>query len=295
MILVTGGTGFIGKPLVNKLMESGEEVRLLKWYKEKVDIQATEISEGDIMDPDSLKAAARGVDKVLHLAGLVSYSKPRENLFKINVDGTKNVLKACKNVKRFVLASTVSVYGHQRGLINEDRPTRPFNHYGSSKLEAEEAVYESGLDYVILRMAPIYGAGSPQWMKNLRLLDGGFPVPKVDSMTHVLSLDNAIQGIMLSLKGPEGVYNIADEKPVRFMDFADELVRLLGKEPKHMSMWMLKIGARFKGLGAYLDVLTHERNYDITEAKEKLGYKPKKDFDEQLKKMVEWYLHAKKD
>lgn len=293
MILVTGGTGFIGTALIKRLLEQGHEVRLFKWYKEKVDFPVTEVVEGDILDMESLKKACKGVDKVVHLAGVVSYTMPREEIFKINVQGTKNVLNACKNSKRFVLASSVSVYGPRRGLIDEDAPTNPMNNYGASKLEAEEAVLESGLDYAIVRMAPIYGAGSPQWLKNMKMLEDGFPVPRTSSNTHVLSLDNAVEGLLAALKGPEGIYNIADDAPVPFMEFASEIVRLLGKEPKIVPMWLLRIGAMFKGMGPYLDVLTHERNYDITKAKKELKYKPGKDFDEQLKRMVEWYKEVR--
>lgn len=293
MILITGGTGFIGTALIKRLLEAGEEIRLLKLYSEKTDLPVAEVLDGDILDPDSLKEAVKGVDKIVHLAGVVSYTMPKEQLFKINVEGTKNMLAACSKVKRFVFASSVSVYGPRKGLITEDTPTMPMNDYGSSKLEAEEAVLESGLNYVIVRMAPIYGAGSPQWMKNLKLLDSGFPVPNVKTMTHVLSIDNAAQALQLALTGSEGVYNIADDKPVPFVDFTEEILRLLGKEPKRMPLWLLKIGASFKGLGPYLDVLVHERNYDLKEARKGLGYKPDKDFDNQLKRMVKWYTESK--
>ncbi len=296
MILVTGATVFIGSAFLKKLGASERRVRVLTRDTAKTKgVKGVEAVCGDILDPASLENAVKGADAVVHLAGLVSYTLPRRELFRINVEGTKNLLDACKaaGVRRFVFASSVSVYGRNKGPVDELAATRPFNHYGASKLAAEELVKGSGLEYVILRLAPVYGAGSPQWAKILKLLDGGFPVPDVKSRTHVLSVGNAAQALALTVKGPPGIYNIADVSPVGFTEFAETLVRLLGKRPKRLPLWVVSLGAFFRRLGPYLAVLVEERHYNITAAKMGLRYRPADDFDAGLKRMVSWYLRLK--
>jgi nucleoside-diphosphate-sugar epimerase len=294
MILVTGATGFIGSVFMRKLLGSGKKVRVLVRDRKTVKgLKGADVVEGDVLDPESLKGAARGMETVVHLAGLVSYTKPREVMFKVNTLGTRSVLEACRDAKRFVFSSSVSVYGRREGVIDEQTETIPLNPYGESKLEAERLIIGSGLDYVILRFAPVYGVGNPYWLKNLRLLDDGFPVPDTKNKTHVLSVDNAVQALLLAVEGPSGTYNIADAGPVCFAEFAETLVRLLGKEPKRLPFWLVRLVALFKGMGPYLDVLTQERHYDITAARERLGYRPKEDFEKQLEKMVKWYLDLK--
>jgi len=293
MILVTGATGFIGSAFSRKLAASGRKVRILvRDPKKAPKIRGAEIAEGDLNDPDSLEKAARDVHAVVHLAGMVSYIASRSELSAANEAGTLNMLNACKKnkVKRFILASSVSVYGRARGALDESSPANPFNAYGESKLAAEGHVMESGMDYAILRFAPVYGAGSPQWTKSLRLLDSGFPIPDTKNRTHVLSLNNAVQALTLAVDGPEGTYNIADASSVPFVEFAEQLVRLLGKEPKRMPLWLVKAGAALKGLGPYIDVLTQDREYNIKRAQERMGYRPEDDFDAELKRMVKHYL-----
>jgi len=295
MILVTGATGFIGTAFVKALVASGEKPRILVRNASTERMDGAETVEGDLLSIPSLENATKGVNAVVHLAGLVSYSATKSELFATNVAGTLNLLNACKktNVKRFVFASSVAVYGKHTGPISEDTPTRPLNDYGNSKLVAESYVMESGMECIILRFAPVYGAGSKQWMENIKLLDGGFPVPATKNKTHVVSVGNATGALMLALTGPSGTYNIADAEPIGFTDFAERIVRLLGKEPKAMPLWLVKLGATFKGLGPYVDVLTQERQYSIKETQEKLGYKPVDDFEDEADRMVKWYLETK--
>ncbi|MCX6817572.1 MAG: NAD(P)-dependent oxidoreductase [Candidatus Aenigmarchaeota archaeon] len=299
MLLVTGATGFLGSSVMRAIASGRRDVRILSYDYEaaKTMYPQFDVVKGDITRPQSLKGIGKNVDTIIHLAGIVSYTKPKDELFEINVEGTKNMLEACDASKKIIFASSVSVYGEipaSKGPASENYPTRPANLYGWSKLEAERLIADSGMKYVVLRIAPVYGAGSPQWFRNLSLLEKGFPIPKTRNLTHVAHISNVAQAFALALKPrAEGIYNIADEKPVAFTEFASELVTLLGGRPKLMPGWLVGLGARAKGMKAYLDVLTINRNYDISSAKKQLGYRPKVEFNTELKKMINWYLDMK--
>jgi nucleoside-diphosphate-sugar epimerase len=295
MLLVTGASGFLGQNIL-KGMGGKKDIRILTTDLEKTKkiYPGYEIVRGDVTDPRTLDGIGKGVDTIIHLAGLVSYTKPRGELFRVNVEGTRNVLEACPNAKKIMFSSSVAVYGDVRGIADEDYRNKPKTPYGESKREAENIIRDSNLESVIFRIAPVYGKGSPYWFKNLGLLEKGFPIPKTTNLTHVVHVSNVVQAFRLGLKkDSKGTYNIADKKPVKFVDFAESLVRLLGNEPKTMPMWLVKSLARMKGMKPYMDTLTMNRNYNVSKAIRELGYKPRTDFKEELKKMVEWYKKSK--
>ncbi|UCD03250.1 MAG: NAD-dependent epimerase/dehydratase family protein [Candidatus Aenigmatarchaeota archaeon] len=291
MLLVTGATGFIGKEVVGRLIRKGYKIRALcidtddaKNLPKGVDAVI-----GDITHHQSLISATEGIDTVIHLAGIISYSKSIEELFRINAIGTKNLLRHCGKVKKFILSSSVSVYGEIKGEADENYPPSPGNHYGESKLKAEQFVRESGLNHVILRIAPIYGVASPVWKRNLRLLEKGFPIPSTDSMTHVVHVSDVAEAFVRAVEKGSGTYNIADSSPIRFTDFAEKLVTLLGKKPRKLPHFMVRGIAAVMGMGNYLRVLTINRHYVIRKAEKELGYRPKADVQKELKRMVDWY------
>jgi nucleoside-diphosphate-sugar epimerase len=291
MLLLTGGTGFVGRGLTERLLGKGREVRLLCLPDEDVGNlkKQAEIVRGDITRPDTLRDALKGVDTVVHMAGLVSYTKPKAVLYGVNAAGTKNLIRHCKKVKRFVFTSSVSVYGEIRGKADESYPLSPATNYGLSKAVAENVVRDSGIDHVILRVAPAYGKGSPSWLHNLRLLRKGFPIPRKNK-THVIHVSDFVRAIELAVDRGEGCYNVADNDPMPFVEFAETMVRLLGKRPVKMPMFAVSLLARITGMKTYLDVLTMNRHYVIDRAKRELGFRPGANFGREAKRMVDWYL-----
>jgi nucleoside-diphosphate-sugar epimerase len=291
MILVTGATGFIGQRLTRLLMKNGYKVRVLCRDRKRGEdmFPKADIFRADLSKPETLNGVTDGIETVIHLAGLVSYSKSREEIFAANVDTTRNLLEQSGKVKKFIFSSSVAVYGKVSGMADENYPTIPMNPYGESKLECEKLIAKSGIPYVMLRIAPIYGMGSPSWKKNLKLMEKGFPIPKTKNLTHVVHISDVLQALERSIKMGEGIYNIADRNPIPFMDFVEIIMRGLGKEPKRMPMLLVKAAARAKGMGSYLNVLTINRNYLIVRAEDELGYRPKTNLQEEVKRMVEWY------
>jgi nucleoside-diphosphate-sugar epimerase len=253
-----------------------------------------EIATGDITIPETLERAVRGADCVIHLAGIVSYSKPRDEIFRINVEGTRNLIQACRKagVKRFIFSSSVAVYGKIRVVAAENYPTVPDTDYGLSKLEAERIIGASGISHVILRLAPVYGAGSPNWKKNLSLLEKGFPLPATKNVTHVVHISEAVQALLESVKRGEGVYNIAGRGPLPFLEFAGLVMKCLGKSPRRVPVFLAGLLARMGGNKKYLDVLMMNREYSTGKAEKELGFSPDADLEHELRRMTEWYKRA---
>lgn len=167
-ILVTGGTGFIGSHIADLLLEKGHEVRCiirntsnLQWVEGK-DI---ELIEASLSDKGSLVNAVRGVDIVIHVAGLTA-AKNYNEFIKGNRDGTKNlleaVLEAAPNIKRFLHVSSQTVAGPSKSLesaVDSSSPLNPITSYGKSKKAAEDIVqeYQNKFPITIIRPSAVYG------------------------------------------------------------------------------------------------------------------------------------------
>jgi UDP-glucose 4-epimerase len=175
MILVTGGAGFIGSHVVDELVRSNCEVRVvddlsegkLSSIEEHLRNGRVCFFEGDVRDAELVGKSVQDVDAVVHLAAVTSVPLSVENprlTFDVNVNGTLNVLKACTEarVNNFVFVSSCSVYGEPSYLpIDEEHPTSPKSPYAASKLGAEawcEHFEEKhGLRTTVLRLFNVYG------------------------------------------------------------------------------------------------------------------------------------------
>ncbi len=174
-ILVTGGAGFIGSHLVDRLMKEDYEIVVLDNFfsgtteniKHHLESGTFYLVKGDVRSSDNVKEAIRTVDAVFHLAAIVSVPLSIENpllVNDVNVRGTLNLLEASlkADVKRFIYASSCAVYGEVDCLpIDERCPTNPMSPYAVSKLAAEDycKVFSQnyGLDTLCLRYFNVYG------------------------------------------------------------------------------------------------------------------------------------------
>lgn len=173
-VLVTGATGFLGSWLTRRLVADGCDVRILSRSGLGGDDLAglpLDVAAGDVTDPASLARACSDVDSVFHLAGLIAYSRRRRaEMERVNVDGTANVIAACRStgVRRLVHASSVVAVGASfDGLpLDEDSPYtvgRLNLGYFQTKHRAEElvraAVQAGDVDAVMVNPSTVYGAG----------------------------------------------------------------------------------------------------------------------------------------
>ncbi len=162
MWLVTGATGHIGNVLVRKLLERGEKVRALILpgeSRESISGLDVEAMEGDVLNLDSVFESFRGIKGIFHLAGVISIM-PGANPFvrKVNVEGTKNILRAARESRIGKLVYTSSIHAIQRvedGVIDENIPydmNNPYGAYDRSKAEATLEVLQAaqtGLEAVV--------------------------------------------------------------------------------------------------------------------------------------------------
>lgn len=187
MILVTGGTGLVGTHLLYDLTKSGKKVRVLKrsnsaisnvkkvfsYYTSEVDLLLKNIEwvDADLLDVYSLIEAMEGVEEVYHCAAMVSFEKKhQEEMMKINIEGTANMVNAAleKGIKKFCHVSSIASIGRAErgGVTSEETPWKssPDNsNYSISKYGAEREVWrasEEGLNVVIVNPSLILGGGN---------------------------------------------------------------------------------------------------------------------------------------
>jgi len=179
IILVTGGAGYIGNILVEKLLEKDYKVRVLDLMlfgddalKPLKDNENLEIVVGDIRNIRDLVYTINGVDTVIHLAGIVGDPACRVNEYatlSVNVEATKAMMEICKRfkVRRFIFASSCSVYGASKlPMVNEGSPLNPLSLYAQSKIDSERIILEyleDGIVPVTLRFATAFG-----WSRRMR-------------------------------------------------------------------------------------------------------------------------------
>lgn len=147
-LLVTGGSGFVGRAIVERLLNRGHMVRILARGTRPTLGGTVETLQGSVLHPETLPPACQGVDAVIHLVGIIS-EVGDQTFERVHTEGTRNLLQAARSVglRRFIHMSALG--------------TRPnaVARYHRSKWEAEQAVRASGLDWTIFRPSLIYGAG----------------------------------------------------------------------------------------------------------------------------------------
>lgn len=225
-LLVTGATGLVGARLLPRLVEAGLDCRALLRGGKGAPSGVTGV-EADLRDPASLAHAVKGASAIIHLAA-VFRTPDTDLIWKSNFDGTRNLIAAAKAhapEARFILASTSNVYDADSPRPGrEDDIADPQQAYPASKLAAENALRESGLNWSIQRFGFVYGDKDghleelPRLVANFKM----HPAQRMSMVHHrdiATAMDLALTGAM------DGhIVNIADEAPTSIY----ELVALAG-------------------------------------------------------------------
>ena len=248
-VFVTGGSGFIGGRLIERLRADGHTVRALARSDEaadKVRGLGAEPVPGDLSAPDAMRDGAEGCEFTFHAAATLGDWGRREDFIRGNVDGTRNVLasSAAAGVRRFVHVGTEAALLAGKPLVNVDEtaPLRPDSPalYSSTKAMAEQLVLDANrggeFETVVVRPRFVWGRGDttllPTMIEMVRAgrfawVGGG---AHLTSITHV---ENTVEGLVLgAMQGhPGNVYFVTDGDPVMFREFVSELLETQNVEP----------------------------------------------------------------
>jgi nucleoside-diphosphate-sugar epimerase len=216
-ILVTGATGKVGSRLIKRLSQRGDRVRaLVRDSKRAADLRGDriELALGDLLEEDSLAAAARDMDAVVHCAAFFRGATP-EQAHAVNDGGTQHLANAARtaSVKRFLFTSTGLVYGPNGGRpAREDDPCAPMDAYPASKLAAERFLLAmEGLDVRVLRLPFVYGDGDPHIEEVIPMMRG-FPPAQRMSIGHHADIAQAVARLLDAPSPAHRVYNVVDDE-----------------------------------------------------------------------------------
>ncbi len=321
-ILVTGGTGFTGKALVKRLVDQGHEVISLDYQEgvktDEIRSWGAKVVIGTVTDKAVVEQCMEGIDIVQHLAAAFrELDVPNSYYDEVNVEGTRIVLESAfkHKVKKFIYCSTCGVHGNvENPPGNEDAPIAPGDYYQQTKYDAEPIVNDycqKGMETVILRPAAIYGPGDPERFQMIfkRVNKGVFPMfGSGKTLYHPLYIDNLVDALILAMepgKGKGRAYLIADEEFISIETLVRKTGKALGVEVKipHYPILPLMIAGHIceKACQPFgitppifprrVDWFRQNRAFDISRAKQELGYDPQIDLDEGLKRTGEWYRH----
>lgn len=306
-VLVTGGSGFVGGRLIRRLVADGWAVVALARSAGAADrvraLGATPRS-GDLADVAGLRSAAADCELVCHAAARTSRGGTRARFWADNVEGTANLIEACRDMRvpRLVHVGTEAALMAGQPLVDVDEsaPLRPDSrsHYAASKAAAERAVLDAnadGLETVVVRPRFVWGAGDTTVLPELvaAVRAGRFAwIAGGRHLTDTTHVDNAVEGVVRAARDgrPGEAYFVTDGTSVVFRRFITDLLETQGVRsptrslPRHLASTVTTAGEIvWRGLRLHgappLDYMSlwlssQQCTIDITKAREQLGYAP---------------------
>ena len=288
-IIITGGAGFIGKHLVELLIKKENDITIFDNFSNSKEESVmylknlgAKIVKGDIRKIGQINNAMKGHDLVIHLAAKISVDESIKNpseTFQTNVEGTKNVLIACKEneIKKIIASSSAAVYGESKidVKLTEKSKIKPISPYGESKVRMENEIRkfseDQNIDHVILRFFNIYGKNQSseyagvitkfikkiEMNKPLQIFGNGMQI------RDFVSVNDVVNSIYHSIEnGKNQTYNIASGNSITIKQLAKLLINLSKKDIKIVHNDEKKGDIRFS-------------DADISLAKKELHYLPK--------------------
>lgn len=327
--LVTGGNGFVGRAIVNQLLEGGVKCRVIgrNPYPE-LEHLGVECVVGNISDEQSMTRATDEVDTVFHVAALAGIWGKWADYYETNVLGTKSVITACKNrVKRLVYTSTPSVVFDRESIENGDEslayPKKFLCHYAKSKVAAEKMLLEANSDNLktaAIRPHLVWGPGDPHLIPRLieaRLAGRLKIVGKKENLVDISYIENvahahilAANNLATSKTAAGKPYFVSQEEPVNLWEWLDDLFEKLGV-PQLDSQVSFPLAYAVGGLLECVytilgkkeeppmtrfvaEQLAKSHYFSISNAQKDLGYEPFVSTEEGVKRLVDTYKSAAK-
>jgi nucleoside-diphosphate-sugar epimerase len=321
-VLVTGGTGFVGSHLVERLVELGFRVRCLVRRSSSLrylPLPAVELCYGDLARAGGLKEALEGVETVFHVAGITKANSSAE-YYRGNVGATECLLRACEESgqppRRFVHVSSLAAVGPSpdAGLLPEEAEPRPRTHYGESKLAAERAVRASRLasSAVIVRPPVVYGPRDTDVYQVFRGISHGLMLrigrqESLFSFIYVKDLADALVAAAASPRAPGDTFFVANPEPVSWTEFGAIAASIMGRKVRTLAI----PAAMAYAVGCYAEMASRLRRKpgiisrekvrearcrywtcDTRKAREKLGFSTRRSLREGLSETLLWYKNS---
>ncbi|HEU4390106.1 MAG TPA: NAD-dependent epimerase/dehydratase family protein [Blastocatellia bacterium] len=317
--LVTGGTGFVGSHLVDRLIEDGRSVRCLVRgssnlrYLKHPEI---EFAYGGLEPSTDWDAVLDGVDTVYHVAGL-PYAKRRSDYYLVNHRGTEAILAAAikhrAHLKRFVLISSLAAIGPGRdGVpVHEGTEAAPITPYGRSKLLGEEAVKAVGdlLPYTIVRPPAVYGPRDYALFEFFKeVARGRSPmIGRDDKRISLVHVRDLVNGIILAGESDNAMgraYFISSEEIYSWHEVAALLARVMGKQtrtiaiPRSIAYGVALAAEAAAAFSSKPPVINRDKVTDLSQkcwacsvdrARDELGYRQQVNLEEGFRETLAWY------
>jgi nucleoside-diphosphate-sugar epimerase len=326
LTVVTGAPGWLGTTLVEALSRGArfrsvttDAGRVRCIVQPGADVGplerlGAEVIHADLRDARSLEGACRGASLVVHAAGIIHPRRVQE-LFDINVDGTKNLLEEAvrARARRFVLVSSNSPAGVNASaaqLMTEDDPPKPYLAYGLSKLQAEwlvnDAFRAGRIETVVLRPCWFYGPNQPlRQTRFFRMIKNGKPivVGRGDNLRSMTYVDNAVQGLLLCAtvaRAAGKTYWCTDRRPYSFIEIIQTVAKVLGVEvrPRYLPRVTSDVARLVDSLVQMTGLYNQEVHVagelaatiaaSIEAARRDLGYDPEIELEEGMRRSVAW-------
>jgi len=324
-VLVTGATGFLGKYLIEELLNNDYEVvaqgrkeNVLSDIKEKYNAQILKCSL------DEIKNVELKVDYVIHAAALSTVWGKWEDFYNSNVVGTENVIDFCKknNVKRLVYVSSPSIYSAKCDRLNikekDFDKNNKLNYYIKSKILAEDLINnieDDELETAIIRPRGLFGIGDTSIIPRLINANRKIGIPLFNDGRNIVDItcvENVALALRLAIESKNAVgniYNITNGEPREFKNILEELFKQINEPPKYLKINLnLMYGVSsviefiYKLFHIYKEpmitkynicTLGYSQTLNIEKAKKDLNYIPKMTLSEGIKKYAEDYKRNK--
>lgn len=321
-LALTGATGYTGGRLLASLLADGYEVAALARagsVRDPLRQSGARLVEGDLASREALGRLVEGADAVIHVAAVYrTAGHPDAYYHDVNVGGTERLLEAAAaaGVRRFVHTSTVGVLGHvARPPGDEESPLAPTDVYQRTKAEAETLALrfhrDRGLPVAVVRPAAIYGPGETRLLKLFRAIARGryAVVGSGKPGYHLVYIDDLVAGYRLALehpKAPGEAFIVAGPRAVSQSELAAQIARATGgrvlpfRIPAAPLQWAgslcesvcVPLGIEPPLHRRRVDFFTKHREFSIDKARRLLGYEPRVDVEEGIRKTAAWYREA---
>ena len=322
--LITGATGFVGGHIAEACVHREQTLSaIVRPSSNAADLEklGAILYRGELTDANLVRQAVTEADVIVHCAAKIGDWGPIDEYRRVNVDGLRTLLEACKGqgLSRFIHMSSLGVYAAKHHHGTDESEPLPRSHrdaYSQSKVEADQLALhyykDFGVPVVILRPGFIYGPRDktvlPRIIDNLRKGTMRYPGAKGERALNTIFVQNLVDAVFLAVESEKAVgevYNLTDGELVSKRRFIEAIADPMGLPRPHLTpplwlAWAVTWGAeklaRMRGAKeapmfnfTRLKFMGYNLDFSIDKARSELGYHPRVKFDEAIGETMDWY------